>query len=159
MADSISPVTILSIESGATESPVEELLRGTCIEPLSPIRYPKGVSMTLLGSHARHAADGSQHWHDECGDRDVQRLGEPQDGHEQQDGQTLVGGNVVGKHRVHNVVIGVIATDSIFTPIKNVKYTIENYRVEQKTDYEKLVFEIKTNGSIRSRPGRARARG
>jgi len=47
MADSISPVTILSIESGAIESPVEELLRGTCIEPLSPIRYPKGVSMTI----------------------------------------------------------------------------------------------------------------
>ena len=47
-----------------------------------------------------------------------------------------------------NAAIGVIATDSIFTPIKNVKYTIENYRVEQKTDYEKLVFEIKTDGSI-----------
>ena len=44
--------------------------------------------------------------------------------------------------------IGTIATDSIFTPIKNVKYSIENYRVEQKTDYEKLVFDIKTDGSI-----------
>jgi DNA-directed RNA polymerase subunit alpha len=44
--------------------------------------------------------------------------------------------------------IGVIATDSIFTPIKNVKYEIENYRVEQKTDYEKLIFEITTDGSI-----------
>jgi DNA-directed RNA polymerase subunit alpha len=43
---------------------------------------------------------------------------------------------------------GVIAIDSIFTPIKNVKYAIENYRVEQKTDYEKLVFEIVTDGSI-----------
>jgi DNA-directed RNA polymerase subunit alpha len=43
---------------------------------------------------------------------------------------------------------GVIAIDSIFTPILNVKYTIENYRVEQKTDYEKLVFEIETDGSI-----------
>lgn len=43
---------------------------------------------------------------------------------------------------------GVIAIDSIFTPIKNVKYAIENYRVEQKTDYEKLVFEITTDGSI-----------
>lgn len=43
---------------------------------------------------------------------------------------------------------GVIAIDSIFTPIKNVKYAIENYRVEQKTDYEKLVFEIITDGSI-----------
>jgi len=44
--------------------------------------------------------------------------------------------------------IGVIAIDSIYTPIKNVKYDIENYRVEQKTDYEKLVFEIVTDGSI-----------
>ena len=43
---------------------------------------------------------------------------------------------------------GVIAIDSIFTPIKNVKYAVENYRVEQKTDYEKLVFEIETDGSI-----------
>jgi DNA-directed RNA polymerase subunit alpha len=44
--------------------------------------------------------------------------------------------------------VGVIAIDSIFTPIKNVKYSIENYRVEQKTDYEKLVFDITTDGSI-----------
>jgi DNA-directed RNA polymerase subunit alpha len=44
--------------------------------------------------------------------------------------------------------IGLIAIDSIFTPIKNVKYSIENYRVEQKTDYEKLIVEIKTDGSI-----------
>jgi DNA-directed RNA polymerase subunit alpha len=44
--------------------------------------------------------------------------------------------------------LGVIAIDSIFTPIKNVKYSIENYRVEQKTDYEKLVLEIDTDGSI-----------
>ena len=44
--------------------------------------------------------------------------------------------------------LGLIAMDSIFTPIKNVKYGIENYRVEQKTDYEKLVFEISTDGSI-----------
>ena len=43
---------------------------------------------------------------------------------------------------------GVIPIDSIFTPIKNVKYAIENYRVEQKTDYEKLIFEITTDGSI-----------
>ena len=41
-----------------------------------------------------------------------------------------------------------IFMDSIFTPIKNVKYSIENFRVEQKTDYEKLVFEIITDGSI-----------
>lgn len=44
--------------------------------------------------------------------------------------------------------IGTISIDSIFTPIKNVKYTIENYRVEQKTDYEKLILDIKTDGSI-----------
>ena len=47
-----------------------------------------------------------------------------------------------------NAPLGTIFTDSIYTPIKNVKYSIENYRVEQKTDYEKLVFEIKTDGSI-----------
>ncbi len=44
--------------------------------------------------------------------------------------------------------IGTIAIDSIYTPIKNVKYTIEDFRVEQKTDYEKLIFEIVTDGSI-----------
>jgi len=43
---------------------------------------------------------------------------------------------------------GVIPIDSIFTPIKIVKYAVENYRVEQKTDYEKLVFDISTDGSI-----------
>jgi DNA-directed RNA polymerase subunit alpha len=43
---------------------------------------------------------------------------------------------------------GLIAVDSIFTPIRNVKYSIENYRVEQKTDYEKLIIEITTDGSI-----------
>jgi DNA-directed RNA polymerase subunit alpha len=47
-----------------------------------------------------------------------------------------------------NAPIGTIFTDSIYTPVKNVKYTIENFRVEQKTDYEKLVFEIITDGSI-----------
>ncbi len=47
-----------------------------------------------------------------------------------------------------NAPLGVIAIDSIFTPIKNVKYSIENFRVEQKTDYEKLVFEIISDGSI-----------
>ncbi len=44
--------------------------------------------------------------------------------------------------------IGTICIDSIHTPIKNVKFTIDNYRVEQKTDYEKLIFEIQTDGSI-----------
>ena len=43
---------------------------------------------------------------------------------------------------------GVIPIDSIFTPIKTVKFAVENYRVEQKTDYEKLVFDIATDGSI-----------
>ncbi len=43
---------------------------------------------------------------------------------------------------------GLIAVDSIYTPIKNVRFDIENYRVEQKTDYEKLVLEIETDGSI-----------
>ena len=42
----------------------------------------------------------------------------------------------------------IIAVDSIYTPIKNVKYSVENYRVEQKTDYEKLVLEVITDGSI-----------
>jgi DNA-directed RNA polymerase subunit alpha len=52
------------------------------------------------------------------------------------------------ENKKQNAVIGTIFTDSIFTPVKNVKYAIENFRVEQKTDYEKLVFEIKTDGSI-----------
>jgi len=47
-----------------------------------------------------------------------------------------------------NAPFGTISIDSIFTPIVNVQYSIENYRVEQKTDYEKLVFNIKTDGSI-----------
>ena len=44
--------------------------------------------------------------------------------------------------------VNVIAIDSIYTPIRNVKYTVEPYRVEQKTDYDKLVLEIQTDGSI-----------
>lgn len=44
--------------------------------------------------------------------------------------------------------LGVLPIDAIFTPIKNVKYWVENFRVEQKTDYEKLVMEIQTDGSI-----------
>ena len=44
--------------------------------------------------------------------------------------------------------VNVIPIDSIYTPIRNVKYAVENYRVEQKTDYEKLVLEITTDGSI-----------
>ena len=52
------------------------------------------------------------------------------------------------ENKVANSPIGTIFIDSIFTPIKNVKYSIENYRVEQKTDYEKLVMDIKTDGSV-----------
>ncbi len=44
--------------------------------------------------------------------------------------------------------LGLIPIDAIYTPIRNVKYAIENYRVEQKTDYEKLIIEIQTDGSI-----------
>lgn len=44
--------------------------------------------------------------------------------------------------------VNVIAIDSINTPIKNVKYTVDNFRVDQKTDYDKLTIEITTNGSI-----------
>ena len=44
--------------------------------------------------------------------------------------------------------VNTIAIDSIYTPIKNVKYTIENFRVDQKTDYDKLILEITTDGSI-----------
>lgn len=52
------------------------------------------------------------------------------------------------ENKSHNASKGTIAIDSIHTPIKNVKYSIENYRVEQKTDYEKLVLDIVTDGSI-----------
>jgi len=47
-----------------------------------------------------------------------------------------------------NHEIGVIPIDAIYTPIRNVKYAVENYRVEQITDYEKLIIEIHTDGSI-----------
>ena len=52
------------------------------------------------------------------------------------------------ENKVTDGPVGFIAVDSIYTPIKNVKYTIENYRVEQKTDYEKLLLDISTDGSI-----------
>jgi DNA-directed RNA polymerase subunit alpha len=52
------------------------------------------------------------------------------------------------ENKLVDAPLGVIAIDSIYTPIKNVKYTIENFRVEQKTDYEKLILEIDTDGSI-----------
>ena len=47
--------------------------------------------------------------------------------------------------------VNVIPIDSIYTPIRNVKYAVENFRVEQKTDYEKLILEITTDGSIHRR--------
>lgn len=52
------------------------------------------------------------------------------------------------ENRTPNDVIGIIPIDSIYTPIRNVKYTIDQYRVEQRTDYEKLTLEIITDGSI-----------
>lgn len=52
------------------------------------------------------------------------------------------------ENKASNTALGTIPVDSIFTPIRNVKYNVENYRVEQKTDYEKLVMEITTDGSI-----------
>jgi DNA-directed RNA polymerase subunit alpha len=52
------------------------------------------------------------------------------------------------ENRKDTDLVNQIAIDSIFTPIRNVKYTIENFRVEQKTDYEKLILEISTDGSI-----------
>src|SRR5205814_8809964 len=52
------------------------------------------------------------------------------------------------ENKTSSFPIGTIFVDSIFTPIRNVKYSIENYRVEQKTDYAKLVMDITTDGSI-----------
>jgi DNA-directed RNA polymerase subunit alpha len=52
------------------------------------------------------------------------------------------------EHKSANTEVGIIPIDAIFTPIRNVKYSIENYRVEQVTDYEKLVIDITTDGSI-----------
>ena len=52
------------------------------------------------------------------------------------------------ENRMEEAPLGVIAIDSIYTPIKNVKYTIENNRVEQRTHCEKLIMEIATDGTI-----------
>lgn len=49
---------------------------------------------------------------------------------------------------IEGAAIGTISIDSIYTPIKNVRYKVENTRVEQRTDYEKLIIEIKTDGTI-----------
>ena len=58
------------------------------------------------------------------------------------------GYTVSDDNRVYCTDVNVLPIDSIYTPIRNVKYTIEPYRVEQKTDYDKLVIEITTDGSI-----------
>ena len=52
------------------------------------------------------------------------------------------------ENQVPNDDVNILAIDSIYTPIKNVKYAVENFRVDQKTDYDKLIIEITTNGSI-----------
>lgn len=52
------------------------------------------------------------------------------------------------ENKPKDATIGLIPIDAIFTPIKNVKYSVDDYRVEQKTDYEKLTIEISTDGSI-----------
>ena len=52
------------------------------------------------------------------------------------------------ENRPADAAFGLLPIDSIHTPIKNVKYSVENYRVEQKTDYEKLNIEVTTDGSI-----------
>ena len=52
------------------------------------------------------------------------------------------------ENKALGAAVGNIAIDAIFTPIRNVKYSIENYRVEQKTDYEKLIVDIVTDGSV-----------
>lgn len=52
------------------------------------------------------------------------------------------------ENKTNSAPVGTIAIDSIFTPIRNVKFSVENFRVEQKTDYEKLLVEIQGDGSI-----------
>ena len=52
------------------------------------------------------------------------------------------------ENRVYCKEVSQLAIDSIYTPIRNVKFAVENYRVQQKTDYEKLILEITTDGSI-----------
>ena len=52
------------------------------------------------------------------------------------------------ENKLNNASIGTIFIDSIFTPIKKVNYTVENYRVEQKTDYEKLIIDLVSDGSV-----------
>ncbi len=52
------------------------------------------------------------------------------------------------ENKAKDAIIGTIAIDSIYTPIRNVKYSVEDFRVEQRTDYEKLIIELNTDGSI-----------
>jgi DNA-directed RNA polymerase subunit alpha len=52
------------------------------------------------------------------------------------------------ENKTNSAPLGTIFLDSIYTPIRNVNYSVENYRVEQKTDYEKLIMDITTDGSI-----------
>ncbi|MCK9452637.1 MAG: DNA-directed RNA polymerase subunit alpha [Bacteroidales bacterium] len=52
------------------------------------------------------------------------------------------------ENKVANASVDTIAIDSIHTPIKNVKFHVDNFRVEQKTDYEKLIIDVETDGSI-----------
>jgi DNA-directed RNA polymerase subunit alpha len=52
------------------------------------------------------------------------------------------------ENRTKDSIVGVIPIDAVFTPIINVKFSVEDYRVEQKTDYEKLSIEISTDGTI-----------
>ena len=58
------------------------------------------------------------------------------------------GGVPADENEVPTDDVNIIAIDSIYTPIVNVKYNVENFRVDQKNDYEKLLIEITTNGSI-----------
>lgn len=52
------------------------------------------------------------------------------------------------ENKTSNAPVGTVFIDSVFTPIRNVQYRVENYRVEQKTDYEKLILDIEGDGSI-----------
>src|SRR4030095_12071881 len=52
------------------------------------------------------------------------------------------------ENKVKDAPIGMIPIDSIYTPIRNVKFQVEDFRVEQRTDFEKLVLEVSTDGSI-----------
>jgi DNA-directed RNA polymerase subunit alpha len=57
-------------------------------------------------------------------------------------------GYVPAEENKNYAPVGTIAIDSIYTPIRNVKYVVENFRVEQKTDYEKLIIDVESDGSV-----------